>query len=574
VATDDELLRAAQAWRDADPDPETAQQLNQLIERKDFAALRACMGGDLEFGTAGLRAEVGAGSLRMNRAVVRRATLAVAQYLKSRDPGAMLPVVVGADARLSSKAFLEDTVGVLVAQGIRVRYFPHPVPTPVAAFAARQVCARAAIVITASHNPKGDNGYKLYAPNGAQIIPPTDKDIAALIAQAPLANEIPIEANALASGHDLCEPVKESVVDQYFNCISVLRPKHGLRRDLRIVYTPMHGVGHASVIRALQAGGFTQVHSVAEQAEPNGDFPTVRYPNPEESGALDLAFKLANQVDAELILANDPDVDRLAACARMPNGEWRQLTGNQVGILLADYVLGNVSKMPRPLVAQSIVSTPMLQPVADHYGARCERTLTGFKWVWNASLEIERTEKVRFAFGFEEALGYSIGDLVRDKDGITAAVVFAELAAEESARGSSLFRRLERLYRQHGLWVSVQHSIALSGSLGMSAMRTAMDKLAQAQGVQLAGHTVEEVVDFRHGGDQRPRWLPDTDLLELRLKGGGRALARPSGTEPKFKIYVDLRAELAPQEDTWAREKTVIAEARAVGQEIAKIMGL
>jgi phosphomannomutase len=573
MSANSDLIRAAQAWCDADPDAETARQLRELIEHQDVAALQACMGGDLEFGTAGLRAEVGAGSLRMNRAVVRRATLAVAQYLKSRDPGAMLPVVVGADARHSSKAFLEDTVGVLVAQGIRVRFFPYPVPTPIVAFAARQVCARAAIVITASHNPKGDNGYKLYAPNGAQIIPPTDKEIAALIAQAPLANLVPVEVDAMASGHELCEPIKESVVDQYFNCIAVLRPKHGQRRDLRIVYTPMHGVGQAGVMRALQAGGFTQVHSVPEQAEPNGDFPTVRSPNPEESGALDLAFKVANQVDAELILANDPDVDRLAACARMPNGEWRQLTGNQIGLLLADYVLGNVSKVPRPLVAQSIVSSPMLQPIADHYGARCERTLTGFKWVWNASLEIERKEKVRFAFGFEEALGYSIGDLVRDKDGITAAVVFAELAAEESSRGSSLFQRLERLYRQHGLWVSVQHSITLSASLGMSAMRTAMEKLTQLKGVQLAGRTVEEVVDFRHGGDQRPRWLPDTDLLELRL-GGGRALARPSGTEPKFKIYVDLRADLAPADDTWQREKTVIAEAKTVAQELAKIMGI
>jgi phosphomannomutase len=573
MTANSELIRAAQAWHDADPDPETARQLRELIERQDVAALQACMGGDLEFGTAGLRAEVGAGSLRMNRAVVRRATLAVAQYLKSRDPGAMLPVVVGADARHSSPGFLQDTIGVLVAQGIRVRYFPHPVPTPIVAFAARQVCARAAIVITASHNPKGDNGYKLYAPNGAQIISPTDKDIAALIAQAPLASQIPVEANAMSGDNELCEPVKDSVVDQYFNCISVLRPKHGQRRDLRIVYTPMHGVGHASVMRALQAGGFTQVHSVAEQAEPNGDFPTVRYPNPEESGALDLAFKLANQVDAELILANDPDVDRLAACARMPNGEWRQFTGNQIGVLLADYVLGNVSKTTRPLVAQSIVSTPMLQPIADHYGARCERTLTGFKWVWNAALEIERKEKVRFAFGFEEALGYSIGDLVRDKDGITAAVVFAELAAEESSKGSSLFQRLERLYREHGLWVSVQHTITLSPGTGMSAMRTAMEKLATLKGTQVAGRTVEEVVDFRHGGEQRPRWLPDNDLLELQLNGG-RALARPSGTEPKFKIYVDLRVDLAPGEDTWAREKTVISEAKAVGQELAKIMGV
>lgn len=572
-ATDEELLAAARAWCETDPDPETQAELRALIDARDLGKLRLCMGGNLEFGTAGLRAEVAAGSMRMNRAVVRRATWAVAQHVNAREPGATLPIVVGADGRNSSRAFLEDTVGVLVAQGIRVRYFEDPVPTPIVAFASRQLCARAAIVITASHNPAQDNGYKLYAPNGAQIIPPADKEVAALIAQAPPANDVPIEVDAVKNGHPLCEAVSSSVVDRYFTCVDVIRPNHKQRRDLRIVYTPMHGVGRDSVLRALRDGGFTEVHVVAEQGEPDGNFPTVKSPNPEEEGALTLAYKLADEVNAELILANDPDVDRLAACAHTPAGPWRQLTGNQVGILLADYILANVPQRPQPLVAQSIVSTPMLGTLAEHYKARYERTLTGFKWVWNAALEIERREKVRFAFGFEEALGYSIGDLVRDKDGITAAVVLAELAAEESSRGSFLFQRLERLYRQHGLWVSVQKSKGLSAEQGMAAVAAAMERLASNPPKELGGRAVSGLVDFRSGGEARPAWLHDTPLIEINFDGG-RALARPSGTEPKFKFYVDLCDRVAPEADLWQREQQLQQDAATIAVQLASAMGL
>ncbi|HTM45990.1 MAG TPA: phospho-sugar mutase [Polyangiaceae bacterium] len=568
-----DLIGAARAWCDADPDPQTAAELRDLIDRGDLAALHSCMGGELEFGTAGLRAAVGPGSLRMNRAVIRRATLAVAQHVKAREPGATLPIVVGADARNSSRGFLEDTVGVLVAQGLRVRYFNEPVPTPLVAFAARQLCARAAIVITASHNPKDDNGYKLYAPNGAQIIPPADSEVAALLAKAPAAKDIPIVADAVSRGHELCEPVGSSVVDRYFECVAVLRPKHGKRRDLRIVYTPMHGVGKASVLRALEGGGFNQVHVVPEQGEPDGNFPTVKFPNPEEPGALDLAMQLADRVDAELILANDPDADRLAACSRAPDGKWRQLSGNQIGIVLADYVLSNVPAKPRPFVGQSIVSTPMLNSVAERYGARCEQTLTGFKWVWNAALEVERRERVRFAFGFEEALGYSIGDLVRDKDGISAAVVLAELVAEDASNGRTLFQRLERLYREHGLWVSVQKSVGLSAAAGMQAVRDSMNRLASNPPKSLAGRAVEGLRDFRQGAEQRPMWLPNTDLIELTLSQG-RALARPSGTEPKFKFYVDLKGTLSADANVWQSEQALVQEAKAVAADLATAMGL
>jgi phosphomannomutase len=574
VMTETELAAHARAWRDADPDPETRRELNELIERSDFAELKERVGADLEFGTAGLRALVGAGSLRMNRAVIRRTTEAVARYLHAREPGASLPVVVGADARLSSRAFLEDTVGVLVANGIRVRYFPEPVATPIVAFAMRQLCGRAAIVITASHNPKDYNGYKLYAANGAQIISPTDHEIATLISEVGPANTVSIVEGAVAHGHELCEPVSPRVLDSYFACVDVLRPKHGKRRDLRIVYTPMHGVGWAPMERALRNAGFDHVHVVAEQAAPDGRFPTVSFPNPEEAGALDMALALAARENAELILANDPDADRLAASVPTPSGTWRQLSGNQVGLLLADYVLENVASSPRPLVAQSIVSSPMLRSIAEHYGAYFTQTLTGFKWVWNAALELERTEHVRFAFGYEEALGYSIGDLVRDKDGISVAVVLAELAASESANGSSLLERLERLYRRHGLWVSHQKSLVREGSLGLAQIQDAMTRLGAAPPREIDGRPVAQVRDFRSGEAGRPRWLPNTSLIELEFADKSRVLVRPSGTEPKLKLYVDMRVELAPEADVWAREKSALADAEAILNRLIATLGL
>ncbi len=532
----------ARAWADGDCDVETQAELRLLIERGTDEQLHQLVAGDLAFGTAGLRAKVGPGSLRMNRAVVRRTTHALAEELIASHPDARsLPVVVGYDGRLSSRVFAEDTCAVLVAHGLLVRYFEHPIPTPIVAYALRRYSAVAAVVITASHNPAEDNGYKLYDANGAQIIAPKDERIAARIAMAPAAKDVPYAAGAMEGGKPLAEPVACGVVEAYFRDIDGLRPKTSPARDLRIVYTAMHGVGYAPVKRALATAGFACVFPVAEQVEPDGTFPTTRFPNPEEEGALSLALALAEREEAELVLANDPDADRLAACVRKPEGTMLKLTGNQLGVLLADYQLGRYHGKERALVASSIVSTPMLASIAAKYGAHCAVTFTGFKWVWNAALDLHEEQNLHFVFGFEEALGYSAEDIVRDKDGIAAALLLAELAAELKSRGSSLYQRLEELYVEHGLWISFQKSVTCDPLTGKTAIANAMDRLAEAPPVEFCGIAVTEMTDYRVASEARPRWLASDTLLRFELGESGRVLVRPSGTEPKLKVYVDLR---------------------------------
>ncbi len=571
----DSSIDAARRWIAQDPDPETRAELEQLIASGNLAEVRERMLAPLEFGTAGLRGVVGAGLGRMNRAVVIRATRGLAEYLLARGVDARtLPVVVGFDGRLSSRRFAEDTVGVLVAAGIPVRFFPEPVPTPMVAHAARELSASAAIVITASHNPPEYNGYKVYAANAAQIVSPVDREISARIAAVQSATAVPLAAGAMSGAHPSAEPVPEAFFDRYLAEVDALRPRIERDQKLCIVYTPMHGVGWRYVKRTFERSGYPNVHVVADQAEPDGRFPTVNFPNPEEPGALDRAMSLADEKKADLILANDPDADRLAVCIPSATGRFRQLTGNQVGLLLADFMLEHALAAPRPLVASSIVSSPMLGAIAAAHGARFEQTLTGFKWIWNAALDLEAQEGVRFAFGYEEALGYSVGRIVRDKDGVSAALLLADLAAHEKTQGRGLGDRLERLYRKHGLWVSVQKSITRPGSDGLAEIERAMAGLAAAPPQAVGGTTVARVTDFRVGAGARPRWLPATPLISLELEGGGRVLVRPSGTEPKLKIYVDLCVPLRESERLSAREEEALAQAQALANQVAVQVGL
>lgn len=570
----DPSVEAARAWIAQDPDPATRAELEALIASGDQQELRERMLAPLEFGTAGLRGVVGAGLSRMNRAVVIRATRGLADYVLARHPDARtLPVVVGYDGRLSSRQLAEDTVGVLVAAGIPVRFFDEPVPTPLVAYAARQLSATAAVVITASHNPPEYNGYKVYAANAAQIVPPVDVEISERIAAVTSAKDVPLEPGVM-SGHARAERVPDSFFDRYLAEVDAIRPRVERDQKLCIVYTPMHGVGWRFVKQTFERAGYSNVHVVAEQAEPDGRFPTVHFPNPEEPGALDLATALATEKKADLILANDPDADRLAVCIPTATGRYRQLTGNQVGLLLADFLLEHALRAPRPMVGSSIVSSPMLGSIAERYGARFEQTLTGFKWIWNAALDLEAQEGVRFAFGYEEALGYSVGRIVRDKDGVSAALLLADLAAHEQTQGGGLGERLERLYRKHGLWVSVQKSITRPGSEGLAEIERAMQVLKDQPPAALGGKRVSRVTDFRSGAESRPRWLPTTSLVALELEGGGRVLVRPSGTEPKLKIYVDLSVPLGEGERLSVKEEGATRDAQALASEIAAQVGL
>ncbi len=542
-----------------------------MLEAGEVAALEDRMAGPLEFGTAGIRGQVAAGPNRMNRAVVIRTTRGLADFLQERNGGDR-PVIVGRDARLSSETLAADTVGVLAAAGIDVRAFGSHAPTPLVAHVAKRLGAEAAVVVTASHNPPADNGYKVYDSNSAQIIPPVDSQIAGAIARVGPAAAVPrLEPAELTPPR--VEPIPEDTADAYIADVMAVRASPGGRRQT-IVYTPLHGVAGEMIRRVMSEAGHTDMAIVPEQAMPDGRFPTVRFPNPEEPGALDLAIALAGEKGADLILANDPDGDRLAVA--VPAGDrWRQLTGNQVGVLMADHILrnaGSASGLP-PMVLSSLVSTPLLGEIAAAHGAHWEPTLTGFKWIWNAALALQEQGKGRFVFGFEEALGYSVGPVVRDKDGMSAAVVFADISAEAVSSGLSMWDLLAGLASRHGLWVSAQHSVTRQGPEGRSEIGGAVDRVAASPPGSLGGMTVTDVVDLRTGGETRPKWLPDNDLVELRFGTEGRTLVRPSGTEPKLKIYVDLRLD-PPSGSLVEADDAGRDRAAAIAAQLAAELGL
>jgi phosphomannomutase len=564
------LLAEARAWLDADPDPATRAELTALLDAQDLNELAARFVEPLTFGTAGLRAVVGAGPSRMNRLVVERTTRAVAAYLHATNPGAAaLHVVIGHDARPTSAAFAAAARDVLTQAGIAVDYFEEACPTPLVAFAARELSATAAIVVTASHNPAEYNGYKLYGGNAAQIVPPADAEIERRTRALPLTATSPPAANQAVA-----TPIPESLTERYLARLDAERPREATARELSIVYTPLHGVGGMLAGRALQRAGFGNVAVVPEQAEPDGTFPTARSPNPEEPGTLKLALALAGARRADLVLANDPDADRLAVCVPAPGNTFRALTGNQIGVLLADFVLSRTPREPRPLVVSTIVSSPMIADVARAYDARHEVALTGFKWIWTAALALEQREPVRFAFGYEEAIGFCVGSAVRDKDGISAAVWFAELAAAYHGEGKTVLDRLAELYARHGLWVSAQHGVTRRGVEGARELTASLDRAVRTPPSTLAGHAVTGVTDFRRGAEERPPWLPDCPLVLFELGEAGRVLMRPSGTEPKLKIYADLRRDVSPGAPIWKAETELQAEALRAAGELAVHAGL
>jgi phosphomannomutase len=561
------VLETARAWVASDPDPITRAELNALIEARDYAELSERMLGDLEFGTAGLRGVVAAGSARMNLAVVIRVTRALADHLRARNHDARLrPVVVGCDARLDSVRFADAAVRVLIAAGIPVKRFADPVPTPFVAYAVRAFAASAGIMVTASHNPAEYNGYKLYYENGVQVIAPVDRDVAARMSAIGAANAIPLGDLAQQ------ELISNDLTARYFADVRADLPRVTADRRLCIAYTPLHGVGAAVVEQLFAEAGYANFHTVPEQRDPDGHFPTVPFPNPEEPGALDLGIALARSKNADLLIANDPDVDRLAVAIPTPSGRWLPLTGNQLGLLLSDFALSHGDVGARALVLTSLVSSPMMESIARAYGARCERVLTGFKWIWTAALALE-AQSYRFCFGYEEALGYSVSRAVRDKDGVSAALAFAELAAEARAAGNSVLDKLHTLYRAHGLWVSVQHNVVLKGAAGATRILQAMQRVLDVPPSVLAGRYVASVRDLRMPEAGSPIWRGPALLAEITVDGG-RVFIRPSGTEPKLKIYVDLRADWAPEASITAAEDEAREGALAVARALVTALEL
>jgi phosphomannomutase len=544
-----ELLAAARSWIEADPDPATQAELTRLVDAQDLAQLEERL-SPLRFGTAGLRGAVGAGPGRMNLAVVVRTAYGIAQYVEEQAEAHGRLVVIGFDARPTSRGFAEASAAVLLAAGLRVAAFPEPTATPLVAFFGRELGAAVSIVVTASHNPRGDNGYKVYGPTAVQIAAPVDAAIAAHIARAPAARDVPRLAvrfeGPVRASLELLGPQRQAA---YFEALSRALPAGSVARGLCIVHSALHGVGSAPMLRTLADAGFNRVSVVAEQASPDGTFPTTPFPNPEEPGTLDLALHAARQRGAELLLVNDPDADRLAAAARL-DGALTVLDGNQVGALLADHLLSLApAGDAAPLVLSSVVSSPLIGVLCRARGAHYERTHTGFKWLWSAALELERSGQGKFCFAYEEALGYSVLPAVRDKDGISAGRALAELSAQLSARGLTLFDRLFELYAEHGLWASAAHNLVLSGPGALARVAAALDALVEAAELTIADERVTRVVDYRRGSAERAPWLGFAELVELQLASGARLFVRPSGTEPKLKLYGHVRRQITLRSD-------------------------
>ena len=574
-ATQSRLRAEAQAWLDDDPDPNTRRELEALLRGGDLPALQERFAGPLQFGTAGLRGLMGAGPSRMNQATVARAAAGLARQLLADTPDArQRGVVVGRDARRLSLEFARTVAEVLTGHGLPVHFFDEPVPTPVAAFAGRHLGASATAIVTASHNPPDYNGFKVYSERGCQIVPPQDARIRAEADRAGLVRELPRLPFGDGLDRGLVTRIDSSLEGAYLDaldaqCLDPATPS----APLRIVTTALHGVGHRWVDLALRRRGFGDLHPVSSQAEPDGAFPTVAFPNPEEPGALDEALALAREVDADLVLANDPDTDRLcvAVCGVGQAGEARVLTGNEIGVLLADWVLGERARrtaLPRePLVATTVVSTTMLERLAQTHGARYVETLTGFKWIWDRVLA-EEIQGATFVFGFEEALGYCVGPAVRDKDGVGAAQVFAELTAAWKARGVTLSERLDALAIEHGVHVTHQASQVWPGLHGKERMDATMERLRRRPPDEIGGLTVRSRRDLG-GPDADAAGLPRSDVLTYWLEGGSRLVVRPSGTEPKLKSYVQARAEVVDQ-DLAGAEKEAGDRATAIGSWIER----
>jgi phosphomannomutase len=532
VASPDLLERAA-SWRDDDPDAVTRAELDTVLaaaasgDAEAGADLADRFAGMLEFGTAGLRGAMGAGPNRMNRSVVIRAAAGLTACLMESSPKPL--VVIGFDARHNSDVFAADTAAVVVAAGGRAMVLPRPLPTPVLAFAIRHLGADAGVMVTASHNPAVDNGYKVYLGDGSQIVPPSDARIAAHIAEVGLVAEVPRASSGWAALND-------DVLEAYLDAAAAVVATGGAR-ELRIVHTALHGVGSDVILAAFVRAGFSAPIVVASQSEPDPDFPTVVFPNPEEPGAIDAALALAVREDADLVLANDPDADRCAvavpdpsaASADNPSG-WRMLRGDEVGSLLGAHILARGVGADE-VFASSIVSSRLLAAMAVDAGIRYQETLTGFKW-------ISRVAGLRY--GYEEAIGYCVDpDQVRDKDGVSAALLLAEMGAGLRARGRSLLDVLDDLALAHGVHCTDSFAVRVDD---LSVIGTVMSRLRLDPPTVLGGVRVTRIDDLSEGSEQ----LPPTDGLRYHLEDQSRVIVRPSGTEPKLKVYLEAIVPVEP----------------------------
>lgn len=513
---DQALVAEVKAWIEDDPDPVTSLRLQKLLDSGEEATLRTHFNGFLQFGTAGLRGPNGPGPSCMNRAVVGRTAAGIAAYMKARG---MTRVVIGRDARYGSADYAEESAEIFSGAGMEVFLLPRALPTPVLAYATTALKADVGVMVTASHNPPQDNGYKVYigpdadgiAYASSQIINPTDGFIADEIKKITSLKSQP-RGNSWTV-------LDETLINDYVQRTAALGGEPG---SLKIVYTAMHGVGTETLARVFKTAGYPDLILVAEQADPDPDFPTVAFPNPEEPGAIDLALATARAHNADLVIANDPDADRCAAAIKDRSGQWRMLRGDELGVIFGEWI---ARTSPRGTFGNSIVSSSILRKISAHYGIDFKEVLTGFKWL--AKIE-------DLAFGYEEAIGYAVdSETVNDKDGISAAIYLAQIATDLAAAGKDLNDLLDEVWMRHGFHATEQISIRVAN---MGAITELLEDLRRTPPQEIAGRRVESIDDLASPTDG----LPPTDGLRLWLSGGVRIIIRPSGTEAKLKCYIEV----------------------------------
>jgi phosphomannomutase len=536
----DLLIAKAKSWQAQDPDPETRAELDALISSQDEHALADRFGQRLGFGTAGLRGELGAGPNRMNRVLVAQAAVGIARYLKANfdDPSC----VIGFDARKNSDVFATDSAEIFAALGVRAYLYDSLVATPMVAFAIRELGCSAGVMVTASHNPPADNGYKVFDHTGSQIIPPMDALISDEIRKFADNESV---SDLVRSSEYLSVPASISI--DYLQGVSSLLNRHSDRKSIKIVYSALHGVGAQFIEKIFEISGMDPLIPVASQHKPDGSFPTVTFPNPEEPGAMDESMETAKANNADLVLANDPDADRLCGAYRDSTGNYIQLSGDELGLLLAEELAGRAARAGiSGALACSIVSSSAIGKVAAHYGLDFAQTLTGFKWVGRVPSLI---------FGYEEALGYCVDSKrVKDKDGLSAALVVADIATTLAAQGYTIGDQLEKLRQRDGYFATDQISIRVKD---LSIIENLMKKLRTAPMRELAGQAVV-FTDFADGWGT----FPGTDAIQLDLADGRRVIVRPSGTEPKLKCYLLAAA------DTSEKSQSLLVELRSAMQKV------
>lgn len=526
-------------WLDKVTDPALAEELAAMKEANDEAAIEDAFYRTLEFGTAGLRGVLGAGTNRMNIHTVGQATQGVADYINATvAEGEQGSVAICYDSRINSELFAHTAASVLAANGIKSYVYPRLEPTPALSFATRYLHCNMGINITASHNPSQYNGYKAYGPDGCQIASHMAEAITENIAKVDVFDDVKTVDFDEAVESGMISYIAEEVLDAYLDAVYAQRMEQSDSDPLRVVYTSLNGTGLECVTRILERIGVTDVHVVEEQAQPDGNFPTCPYPNPENRDALERGIALCEEVHPDLLLATDPDADRVGIAVK-DQGEYKLLTGNEVGVLLLDYICRSktaAGTLPEhPVAVTTIVSSGLVDPVAEHYGVEVRRVLTGFKYIGGVIAELEQThEEGRFIFGFEESYGYLAGTHARDKDAVVASMLICQMARHYRSMGKNLYQAMQDLYEEYGFYQNKTLSFTFEGSEGAREMAALMEGLRKEPLESIAGLQVERFTDYEPG----VKGLPSANVLEFALEGGNKVIVRPSGTEPKVKVYL------------------------------------